>query len=50
MIELGPFRINRDNKTLSRNENAWNRGDIIVNLAVFLFLIGSSRTFDIYGV
>ncbi|KAL6655433.1 hypothetical protein ACP70R_006259 [Stipagrostis hirtigluma subsp. patula] len=24
MIELGPFRINSDNKTLSRNENAWN--------------------------
>ncbi|KAL6846443.1 hypothetical protein ACP4OV_023891 [Aristida adscensionis] len=24
MIELGPFRVNSDNKTLSRNENAWN--------------------------
>jgi serine carboxypeptidase-like clade 2 len=27
MIELGPFRINSDNKTLSRNENAWNNGE-----------------------
>ncbi|KAL6655432.1 hypothetical protein ACP70R_006258 [Stipagrostis hirtigluma subsp. patula] len=24
MIELGPFRINSDNKTLTRNKNAWN--------------------------
>ncbi|ONM55530.1 Serine carboxypeptidase-like 40 [Zea mays] len=24
MIEIGPFRITSDNKTLSRNENAWN--------------------------
>ncbi|KAL6844879.1 hypothetical protein ACP4OV_025538 [Aristida adscensionis] len=24
MLELGPFRVNSDNKTLSRNENAWN--------------------------
>lgn len=32
MIELGPFRINSDNKTLSRNEYAWN------NVANVLFL------------
>uniref|UniRef100_J3MY88 Carboxypeptidase n=1 Tax=Oryza brachyantha TaxID=4533 RepID=J3MY88_ORYBR len=32
MIELGPFRINSDNKTLSRNEFAWN------NVANVLFL------------
>ncbi|GJN33763.1 hypothetical protein PR202_gb22386 [Eleusine coracana subsp. coracana] len=25
MIELGPFRIDSDNKTLSRNENSWNK-------------------------
>jgi serine carboxypeptidase-like clade 2 len=30
MIELGPFRINSDNKTLSRNENAWNNGEMLL--------------------
>ncbi|KAL6655428.1 hypothetical protein ACP70R_006254 [Stipagrostis hirtigluma subsp. patula] len=25
MMELGPFRVNRDGKTLSRNEHAWNK-------------------------
>jgi len=24
MLELGPFRVNNDNKTLSRNRHAWN--------------------------
>ncbi|KAL6846447.1 hypothetical protein ACP4OV_023895 [Aristida adscensionis] len=32
MQELGPFRINRDNKTLSRNKHAWN------NVANVIFL------------
>ncbi|KAL5677676.1 hypothetical protein ACJX0J_013807, partial [Zea mays] len=32
MQELGPFRVNSDNKTLSRNTNAWN------NLANVIFL------------
>uniref|UniRef100_A0ACD5Y143 Uncharacterized protein n=1 Tax=Avena sativa TaxID=4498 RepID=A0ACD5Y143_AVESA len=32
MIELGPFRINSDNKTLSTNEHAWN------NVANVIFL------------
>ncbi|CAL5087964.1 unnamed protein product [Urochloa decumbens] len=32
MQELGPFRVNSDNKTLSRNKNAWN------NVANVIFL------------
>ncbi|CAM0951732.1 unnamed protein product [Alopecurus aequalis] len=32
MMELGPFRVNRDNKTLSRNSQAWN------NVANVIFL------------
>ncbi|KAM0881647.1 hypothetical protein ACQ4PT_032809 [Festuca glaucescens] len=32
MIELGPFRVNSDNKTLSPNEHAWN------NVANVIFL------------
>ncbi|KAF8695162.1 hypothetical protein HU200_037773 [Digitaria exilis] len=32
MQELGPFRVNNDNKTLSRNKNAWN------NVANVIFL------------
>ncbi|KAM3258006.1 hypothetical protein ACQJBY_049996 [Aegilops geniculata] len=32
MAELGPFRVNRDGKTLSRNRHAWN------NLANVIFL------------
>uniref|UniRef100_A0ACD5Y8R5 Uncharacterized protein n=1 Tax=Avena sativa TaxID=4498 RepID=A0ACD5Y8R5_AVESA len=32
MMELGPFRVNRDNKTLSRNMQAWN------NVANVIFL------------
>ena len=27
MQELGPFRVNRDNQTLSRNKYAWNNGN-----------------------
>jgi len=26
MAELGPFRVNPDGKTLSRNKHAWNNG------------------------
>ena len=26
MTELGPFRVNPDGKTLSRNRHAWNNG------------------------
>ena len=26
MMELGPFRVNNDNKTLSTNKHAWNNG------------------------
>ncbi|KAL6655439.1 hypothetical protein ACP70R_006265 [Stipagrostis hirtigluma subsp. patula] len=32
MLELGPFRVNNDNKTLSRNKHAWN------NVANVIFL------------
>ncbi|XP_003576614.1 serine carboxypeptidase II-3 [Brachypodium distachyon] len=32
MIELGPFRVNSDNKTLSRNKHSWN------NVANVIFL------------
>jgi hypothetical protein len=35
MQELGPFRVLEDNKTLSRNVNAWNNGKLWV-LLVFL--------------
>jgi serine carboxypeptidase-like clade II len=28
MQELGPFRVNSDNRTLSRNKNAWNNGTV----------------------
>jgi len=28
MLELGPFRVNNDNKTLSRNMHAWNEGNL----------------------
>jgi hypothetical protein len=27
--ELGPFRVNRDNQTLSRNKHAWNNGNFV---------------------
>jgi serine carboxypeptidase-like clade 2 len=30
--ELGPFRVNPDGKTLSRNRHAWNNGGCDVNL------------------
>lgn len=33
MIEIGPFRISGDNKTLSRNENAWNSGETNYNIS-----------------
>ena len=33
MIEIGPFGINSDNKTLSRNENAWNSGETSYNIS-----------------
>lgn len=29
MHEIGPFFVNRDNKTLSRNKYAWNNGMLI---------------------
>lgn len=29
MLEIGPFFVNRDNKTLSRNKYAWNNGRLI---------------------
>jgi carboxypeptidase C (cathepsin A) len=29
MQELGPFRVNRDNKTLCRNKYAWNNGEFL---------------------
>lgn len=29
MLEIGPFFVNRDNKTLSRNKYAWNNGKLI---------------------
>ena len=29
MQELGPFRVAEDNKTLSRNINAWNNGKYV---------------------
>jgi len=28
MQELGPFRVNSDNKTLNRNKKAWNNGKL----------------------
>jgi serine carboxypeptidase-like clade 2 len=31
MTELGPFRVNNDNKTLSRNQHAWNNGNNLVS-------------------
>jgi len=31
MEELGPFRVNPDGETLSRNRNAWNNGAWLVN-------------------
>jgi len=36
MQELGPFRVNSDNKTLSRNKNAWNNR---MHSLLFLFEI-----------
>ena len=29
MHEIGPFFVNRDNKTLSKNKYAWNNGILI---------------------
>jgi hypothetical protein len=29
MHEIGPFFVNRDNKTLSKNKYAWNSGMLI---------------------
>jgi hypothetical protein len=31
MEELGPFRVNPDGKTLSRNRHAWNNGAYVAN-------------------
>jgi hypothetical protein len=39
MIEIGPFRINSDNKTLSRNENAWKSGETSYNISACSVLV-----------
>ncbi|KAM7480946.1 hypothetical protein LguiB_005529 [Lonicera macranthoides] len=36
MMELGPFRVNKDNKTLSRNKYAWNNGELVQYFIVIL--------------
>ena len=40
--ELGPFRINSDGKTLYRNKYAWNEGETLIKITIFL----DSNLFD----
>ncbi|KAG5129084.1 hypothetical protein JHK84_035481 [Glycine max] len=35
--ELGPFRINSDGETLYRNKYAWNEGETVTKIIVFLY-------------
>lgn len=29
-MELGPFRVKKDGKTLHRNKYAWNKGEFVL--------------------
>lgn len=35
-MELGPFRVNKDGKTLCHNEYAWNKGEFPSKFLVML--------------
>ncbi|MGO8536014.1 hypothetical protein ACC756_37815, partial [Rhizobium ruizarguesonis] len=46
--ELGPFRVNRDNRTLSRNKHAWNKGNFLQRGCIDQFVLEISSDIILY--
>ena len=49
MQELGPFRVTEDNKTLSRNMNAWNNGKSVTHGFLYSSIFGNVKWLTFAG-